>query len=145
MDELVHQKLLEQGYNPEKADKVLPGHLVAISQGYLGGLIVFSGRVTLSVGNSRVATVLEDDKMTLRYSVSNNLKSLYVRPLEYRIKAEYIRMEEIQPTDRIYITGVIGSQHRDTFSLVIEDARRNNIAALTFWKEGEMLYVPKRR
>lgn len=86
--------------------------------------------------------MLEDDQICITTSKVDEMRSLYIHPLEKRIKEEYIRMN-VQTSDNIVVEEkVIGNF--DAFYLSIRDFREHPVASFEFRKEGGMLYVPKR-
>ena len=97
MDERVRQKLLELGYDPERKEKATSTDVYALFKQYLGGLVLFSGRV---VAKSDIIMILEDENMYITTTEledtcsekAGKKRSLYISPLEKRIKTEYIRM-----------------------------------------------------
>ncbi len=164
MEEKVAQKLLELGYDSARSEEANFGNLVAISRGYMGGLVLFDGDV---VYRDRVRVVIRDgegritingsrtensnslygdflqrtlDKNTVIDPKSGYFSSLYVTPLNKVFKEEGICLDFITPHDIIYVDGI----RKDLFTLVFEDLRRNRFATFEFQKKGEMLYVPKK-
>ncbi len=164
MDERVQQKLLEMGYVPENSEEAKHENLIAISSGYLGGLILFEGEI---IARDKCRTIVRDDegKVTItgsRTQNSNSLyadllgktlekdtvvdprsgyfSSLYISPLNKKFKEEGVCLDFICPQDRIYVDGI----RKNKFTLVIEDIRQKSIASFEFLTRGEMLYVPKR-
>src|SRR3989344_3330650 len=141
MEEWVPRKLLELGYDPERSVSGKPTDVYNISSGHLEGLFLFGGRV---VATNNIKTVLEDGCLTVSNVCNRNVVSLYINHLEKRFDDEGISLKDIRPHDRKYIDPARTSQDLGTFCLVVEDARKNNIATFEFWTKGEMLYVPKR-
>lgn len=141
MGDKVQQKLLELGYDQKKSVKATDRDLVAICKGHLSGLVLLSGRVTV---RGKYEAMLQGEDVTVLNHKEGALPSLYVSYLERRFPEEGVLVRDVQPNDVVYTTGMRGTQHRYTFSLVIDDARKNNIITLEFWQKGEMLYVPKR-
>lgn len=138
----VIQKLTTLDYNPEKVTEATTTDVTALFGRYLGGVVLFSGRVIAkSLG---FAAVLEDKNMCVTTSKVDEERSLYIFPLEKRIKEEYIRVNGIQTTDTILLEEKKISE-LDAFYLFVEDARKLPIASFEFHKEGGMLYVPKRK
>ena len=157
MDEKVQQKWLDLGYDQEKIPGVVkkleglqhapenailatPTDVNNLFRLYLGGLVLFSGRVTAKSG---FTVVLEDEQICITTCKVDEERSLYIHPLEKRIKGEYIRMNGIQTNDTIQIEEKI-IRDLDAFYLAIRDFRNNQVASFEFRKEGRMLYVPKR-
>ncbi|MDO8511425.1 MAG: hypothetical protein Q7S55_04645 [Nanoarchaeota archaeon] len=163
MEEWAAHKLLELGYDPEKSEEAKHENLIAISRGYLGGLVFFEGEI---IARDKCRTIVRDDggKVTItgsRTQSSHSLyadilektlekdtvvdprsgyfSSLYISPLNKRFKEEGVCLDFICPQDRIYVDGV----RNNTFILVVEDIRKKSIASFEFWTKGEMLYVPK--
>ena len=162
MDENVQRKLLELGYDPERTENAAYGNLIAISRGYLSGVILLEGIV---VARDRISVPICDKNIAVSGSRTQNSNSLYgdlfekksdeevvidprsgyfstlsISPLEKRFSGEGVHLDYISPSDRIYVTDA----RKNTFTLVIEDIRKNRIASFEFWIKGEMLYVPKR-
>ena len=162
MDEKVQQKLLELGYDHERTEKATYPNLISISRGFLGGLILLEGRViardrcrsmvddkNIAItgfrtqnSNSLYEDILEKnfDKNTVVDSRSGYFSTLYISPLEKKFEGEGVCLDYICPSDRIYVT----NDRKNTFTLVIEDLRKNRLATFEFWQKGEILYVPKR-
>ena len=163
MDEKVQQKLLELGYDHERREKATYPNLISISRGYLGGLILFEGRV---IARDRCRSMVDDKNVAItgfRTQDSNSLyedilekkldentvvdprsgyfSTLYISPLERKFEGEGICLDYICPSDRIYVA----NYRKNTFILVIEDLRKNRLASFEFCTNGAMLYVPKRR
>ena len=157
-DKLVH-KLVELGYEPQKREKAVHANLIAISRGYLGGLVFFEGEVTAL---DKCRTNLRDDEIIVTGSRTENSNSLYgdifkntlekdtvVDPRSGYFSSLYIRslhrkeecicLDFICPQDTISFHGV-----QNRFTLVFEDIRKKRIASFGFWAKWEMLYVPKR-
>ena len=137
----VVKKLDGLGYDSERSVKGTTADVYNIACGHLDGLVLFSGRVVAKAG---FTTVLENDHLYVANYNADKERSLYISPLWKRIKVEYIRMGGVQTNDNIRIEKkVIG--HIDSFSLIIEDARRRPVATFEFYKkDSEMLYVPKK-
>jgi|SRR3989338_3725973 len=157
MDDKIQQNWLDLGYDQEKIPRVVknladlqyapenatlatPIDVCALFRQYLGGLVLFSGRV---VANSGFTVVLEDEQMCVTTCKVDEERSMYIHPLEKRIKGEYIRMDSIQTNDTVQIEEKI-IRDLDTFYLIIRDFRKNIVASFEFRKDGRMLYVPKR-
>ncbi len=164
MEDKLVSKLMELGYDTQKREKAAHNNLIAISRGYLGGLVLFEGEV---VARDKCITIVRDDggKITFTGSKTENpnslyggllentlekdtvvdprsgyFSSLYIGPLNKRFKEEGVCLDFICPQDNIYVDGV----RKDRFTLVFEDVRKKRIASFEFWVKGEMLYVPKR-
>ncbi len=137
----VIKKLNSLGYDPERSAKGTSTDVYNIARGHLNGLVLFSGRVVAKAG---FTTLLENDHLHVTNFKVDEERSLYISPLWKRIKEEYIRMSCVQTNDNIRIEDkVIG--HIDSFSLIIEDARRRPVATFEFYKKkSEMLYVPRK-
>lgn len=141
MDEHIQQKLLEMGYVPEKATPATPTDVYALFEKHLSGLVLFSGRVIAR--NLGFTVVLENENMSITTSKIDEERSLYINPLEKRIREEYIRVNGILNNDKIRVEEKVIA-NLDAFYLSIEDARENKVASFEFQKNGGMLYVPKR-
>lgn len=140
MEETVQKKLLELGYDPERSEAGSYTDVFAISQGYLKGVALFSGRVVSNI----VTTILDDNYLMASSVRDENLVSMYIGPLEKIFQEEDICLKDMHPSDKRYIDLARTSQELGTFCLVVEDVRKNNIATFEFWIRGKMLYVPKR-
>ena len=134
MDEKVQQKWLDLGYDQEKIPGVVkkleglqhapenailatPTDVNNLFRLYLGGLVLFSGRVTAKSG---FTVVLEDEQICITTCKVDEERSLYIHPFEKKIR------------------------DLDAFYLIIRDFRKNQVASFEFRKEGGMLYVPKK-
>ncbi len=162
MDENVQRKLLELGYDPERTENATRANLIAISRGYLEGLILFDGRV---IARDRLVVPVADNNLTItgfKTQNSNSLygdlfeskssdvrvidprlgyfSTLYVNPLEKRFPGDGVHLDYISPSDRVFVA----DDRKNTFTLIIEDLRKNRLASFEFWTKGEMLYVPKK-
>ena len=164
MEERIRQKLLELGYDAERREEANDKNLIAISRGFLEGLVLFEGDIIYRDGKIRVVLRDEENAITIsgsRTENSNSLygdffqrtlgkdtvidprsgyfSSLYVTPLYRRFREEGVCLDFIIPSDRIYVDGI----RNGLFTLVFEDVRKNCFATFEFQKKGEMLYIPK--
>ena len=143
MEEWVAHKLLELGYDPGRSQLGSYTDICVISQGHLNGAVLFSGKVVAM--SNRKLTFRDNRYLTVSSTRDEkNLVSMDISPLEKRLEEDSICLKDMHPSDRRYIDPTRTSQVLGTFCLVVEDARKNNIATFEFWTKGEMLYVPKR-
>jgi len=161
MDETVQKKLLGLGYDSERTENATYGNLIAISRGYLDGLILLEGIV---IARDRLSVQIRDKNIAVSGFRTQNPNSLYgdlfekksdeevvidhrsgyfstlsISPLEKRFAGEGARLDYISSSDRIYVSDV----RKNTFTLVVEDLRKNRVASFEFWTKEGMLYVPK--
>lgn len=139
MEEKVKQKLMELRYDPRQSEVATPTDIYTIFRKHLGGLILFSGK---AVARSGHITVLEDENICVATSGTGSNRSLYINPLEKRIKEEYISIYDIQLQDNITINEQKIS-NLDAIILAITDIRQMPIVTFEFYKKGEMLYIPR--
>jgi len=137
MEEWVAAKLLELGYDPQSGRAGGHQDVWGISNGAPAAFL-FGGRVITRTSN--ITTVLQDDNLLVSNARYGDLVSLYISPLAKRFYDEGINMKEIPANDKRYLQDVVLNK----FCLVVDDARKNNVATFEFWTKGEMLYVPKR-
>ena len=163
MDQNVQQKLFGLGYDSTKSEEASYGNLIALSRGFLGGLVFFEGAVLFrdkgrvlihdeegviitgsrtQNSHSLYGDILQRtlEKDTVIDPQSGHFSSLYVSPLNKRFKEEGVCLDFITPHDRIYVSGI----RKDLFTLIFEDIRKICLATFEFHKHKEMLYIPKR-
>jgi hypothetical protein len=150
MDGLL-ESLLAKDYDPEKKRDGSYEDIYGICKGYFAGVVLFPGTV---ITRNTITVAFENRQVLVSNVRQGNVVSLYLEPIKQRLTNEEkekikglrdlldkgINLPNIQPTDNPYVDGV----RNNTFCLVVEDARKNNIATFEFHKHGEMLYVPKR-
>lgn len=143
MDDKVQQNLLELSYNPKESHKImlsmLPEYIFSLcneNAQYYGGVLLFDGLVKMRCGG--FGTNLADERMTISGSQVGEMKSLFIKPLERRIREEYVRMEDIQ---NIKMTKMLRTQHRTPLGFEITFTSGHPVL-LDFWLINGMLYVP---
>jgi hypothetical protein len=145
MDDQVRQTLSALGYDPAEGKKImlslLPDYMVSLcndSAEQYGGLLLFDGLVKVHCGYK---TILADEQMTISGSQVAEAKSLFIKPLEKRIKEEYVQLENI---NEIRMTGMWRTQHRTPLTFEVELIGRSTVS-LELWLANGMLYVPGKR
>ena len=104
-----------------------------------GGLLLFHALVKIRCGGYE--TILADEYMSITGSQIGNIKSLFIKPLERKIREEYGKMENVQ---EVNMKGMCRTQHRTPLLLEVKLENRPPVS-LDFWLMDGMLYVPKRR